>query len=90
MCFDKRLLTTFYLLFFQFSFNFSPSEQGKNNPGDVKWMQTVAQGGTLSDKLAAATVMLQDSPLHRMDSLKMLVGIVVFGARNRLSTEWMR
>lgn len=45
----------------------------KANPGDVKWMRTVAQSGTLSDKIAAANVMLTSSPVHQLKPLKMLV-----------------
>ena len=40
-------------------------------------MRTVAQSGTLSDKIAAANVMLTTSPAHQLSSLKMLVSMAM-------------
>jgi hypothetical protein len=58
------------------------AEQAKSNPGDVKWMETVFKSGTLSDKVAAATVMLQEAPVHMQGSLKFLVRLA-FAPRRR-------
>uniref|UniRef100_A0A8C4R5G3 CCAAT/enhancer-binding protein zeta n=1 Tax=Eptatretus burgeri TaxID=7764 RepID=A0A8C4R5G3_EPTBU len=42
---------------------------GSNAP----WIKTVARGGTLADRMAAATILIQDAPLHNISSLELLV-----------------
>eukprot|EP00124_Ichthyophonus_hoferi_P002689 Ihof_evm1s195 gene=Ihof_evmTU1s195 len=46
----------------------------RENTGDVKWMQKVAESGTLDDKMAAQVLFLQESAIHRSDALEKLVG----------------
>ncbi|WAR19175.1 CEBPZ-like protein [Mya arenaria] len=39
---------------------------------DVQWMKTVLMSGTLADKIAALTVLLQETPLHNIGHLDTL------------------
>ena len=48
--------------------------RGKRS-GEVSWRQTVLASGTLADKMAALTLMVQDSPLHSLASLDSLVAM---------------
>jgi hypothetical protein len=40
---------------------------------DSKWVQQVIQSGTLSDKVAALAMQIQESPMHNLDALDTLV-----------------
>ena len=40
---------------------------------DQKWMQEMVTSGTLSDKVAALALLVQESPLHELQTLDMLV-----------------
>ncbi|XP_063236498.1 CCAAT/enhancer-binding protein zeta [Bacillus rossius redtenbacheri] len=42
---------------------------------DHQWMRTVLARGTASDKVAALTLLVQDSPLHGLSSLESLVAM---------------
>ncbi|CAH1791855.1 unnamed protein product, partial [Owenia fusiformis] len=48
----------------------------KEKRSDTRWMKTVASSGTLTDKLAALTVLFQDSPVHNLASLDKLISMV--------------
>ncbi|XP_053394163.1 CCAAT/enhancer-binding protein zeta-like [Mercenaria mercenaria] len=40
---------------------------------DVRWMKTVLSSGTLADKIAALTVLIQESPIHNLSHLDTLI-----------------
>lgn len=42
---------------------------------DQKWMEDVISKGTLSDKVAALALRIQDSPVHQLDTLDILVSM---------------
>ncbi|XP_013388500.1 CCAAT/enhancer-binding protein zeta-like [Lingula anatina] len=42
---------------------------------DAKWMKTVVSSGTLADKMAALTIQIQDSPVHTLQSLDLLINM---------------
>ena len=44
--------------------------------GEERWIRTVLTSGTLTDKVAAHTLLVQESPVHNSDSLKHLVNMV--------------
>uniref|UniRef100_UPI00358E36B5 CCAAT/enhancer-binding protein zeta isoform X2 n=1 Tax=Myxine glutinosa TaxID=7769 RepID=UPI00358E36B5 len=44
-------------------------QRGSNAP----WIKTVASSGTLADRMAAATILIQDAPLHNLPSLESLI-----------------
>jgi len=44
-----------------------------NGSTDQKWMQEMVTSGTLSDKVAALALLVQESPLHELQTLDMLV-----------------
>jgi ribosome biogenesis protein MAK21 len=43
---------------------------------DEKWMKDVIRSGTISDKIAALALKVQESPFHNLDALEMLTAIV--------------
>ncbi|KAL3875114.1 hypothetical protein ACJMK2_038048 [Sinanodonta woodiana] len=43
---------------------------------DVGWMKTVLTSGTLADKMAALTLLVQESPIHNLFHLDTLIGMV--------------
>ena len=43
--------------------------------GDVLWLRTVLSSGTLSDKVAALTLLVQESPVHTLSSLDSLLAM---------------
>jgi hypothetical protein len=48
---------------------------------DDKWMQTVLKSGTLSDKIAAMSLLVQQSPLHTLSTLDQLLSLAKKKAR---------
>lgn len=48
----------------------------KQKPSDTKWMKTVVSGGTLTDQVAALTMMIQESPVHNLNYLRLLINKV--------------
>ena len=46
---------------------------GAGASADQKWMHDMITSGTLSDKVAALTLLVQESPLHELQTLDMLV-----------------
>ena len=52
-------------------------QQMKENDrsSDAKWLRTVLKSGTLSDKVAALTMLTQESPVHCMKSLEALMNM---------------
>ena len=51
------------------------SKAGAKDSSDSKWMQTVLRSGTTSDKVAAMTLLVQESPMHNMASLQKLLDL---------------
>jgi ribosome biogenesis protein MAK21 len=45
------------------------------NDKDQKWFETVIRNGTLSDKIGALTLMVQQSPIHNLKNLETLVNM---------------
>ncbi|CAG0895017.1 unnamed protein product [Darwinula stevensoni] len=48
---------------------------------DFAWMETVVKKGTMADRMAAYTMLIQDSPVHTMRHLKQLLNLVSNKAR---------
>ncbi|KRZ93788.1 Trehalase [Trichinella sp. T8] len=48
----------------------------KNNSNQLRWMNSVASGGTLSDRVAALGMLVQQSPLHNLKHLDTLLNKV--------------
>ncbi|GLI62277.1 hypothetical protein VaNZ11_004885, partial [Volvox africanus] len=46
-----------------------------HNPGDSKWLQQVRRAGTSTDRLAAATLLVQESVVSNMKALDQLVSL---------------
>lgn len=47
----------------------------KESKGDEKWMKDLAGKGTLSDKIAALTVLVQMNPLCTIENLRILIAM---------------
>ena len=54
-------------------FCFAEKENTKRS--DVGWMKTVLTSGTLADKVAALTVLVQESPLHSLQHLDTMINM---------------
>ena len=52
---------------------FLKAKKSKND-SDEKWIREVIQSGTLSDKIAALALIVQESPIHNLKSLDALLG----------------
>ncbi|CAG9465631.1 unnamed protein product [Pedinophyceae sp. YPF-701] len=48
----------------------------RRNPRDARWLATARKSGTSADKLAAAALVIQESPVANLRSLDMLIGWV--------------
>ena len=58
-----------------------------SDKSESKWIQTVLKSGTFADKIAAHTLLLQESPVHNLTSLKFLISLLdVKGRRECLSS----
>ena len=51
------------------------TEKENTKKSDVGWMKTVLTSGTLADKMAALTVLVQESPLHGLQHIDTLIGM---------------
>ena len=51
------------------------TEQENKKSSSKAWMRTVLSSGTLSDKSAALTLLVQDAPVHTLKSLEILIGM---------------
>lgn len=56
------------------------SENAKSN-SDYRWMKTMMSKGTVSDKIAAYTVTIQDNPVCNLDTIRNLVSLVKVGKK---------
>ena len=50
-------------------------EQESRKRSDLQWLKTVMTSGTLSDRIAALTVTVQNSPVHNTVALDTLVSM---------------
>ncbi|KAJ8925033.1 hypothetical protein NQ315_001204 [Exocentrus adspersus] len=53
----------------------------KNSKTKHQWMQTMMSKGTVSDKIAARTVSIQDNPVCNLETIRNLVGTVKVGKK---------
>ncbi len=53
----------------------SPVRQKSKGRGDVLWLKTVLTSGTLSDRVAARTLLIQESPVHNLSSVSSLLAV---------------
>jgi len=51
------------------------SERENTKKSDVRWMKTVLTSGTLADKVAALTVLIQESPLHNLSHIETMISM---------------
>ena len=49
------------------------AERERTKKGDSNWIKKVLISGTLSDKMAALTLLVQESPAHNLTALDTLV-----------------
>ncbi|XP_056150741.1 CCAAT/enhancer-binding protein zeta [Lampris incognitus] len=49
------------------------------------WMKTVVSAGTLADRMAAMTVLIQDAPVHTLEHVESLVAMVKKSGSRRMS-----
>ncbi len=54
---------------------YEAGKAGAKESSDSKWMQTVLRSGTTSDKVAAMTLLVQESPMHNLASLQKLLDL---------------
>ncbi|OMH80027.1 Ribosome biogenesis protein MAK21 [Zancudomyces culisetae] len=50
-------------------------EKGKKNADDMEFVSSILKSGTLTDKLSALTLLVQESPIHNMDKLNQLMAM---------------
>ena len=55
--------------------DYEKGKAGAKESSDAKWMQTVLRSGTTSDKVAAMTLLVQESPMHNIGSLQKLLDL---------------
>ncbi|XP_065161125.1 CCAAT/enhancer-binding protein zeta-like [Atheta coriaria] len=48
---------------------------------DYRWMKTVMSKGTVSDKIAAYTILIQDSPVFNLETIRNAIGMVKVGKK---------
>ncbi|XP_007896659.2 CCAAT/enhancer-binding protein zeta [Callorhinchus milii] len=52
------------------------NKKGNKNSANSTWMKTVVTTGTLADRMAAMTLLIQDTPVHTMHFVETLVSLV--------------
>jgi hypothetical protein len=52
------------------------TEQDASKKSSGAWLKTVLTSGTLSDKMAALVLLVQEAPLHNLTSLDSLLSMV--------------
>ncbi|KAK2561000.1 CCAAT/enhancer-binding protein zeta [Acropora cervicornis] len=61
--------------------------KGTESSSDYRWLKSVASSGTLKDKVAAMTIQVQESAIHGLRALDMLMGMAKKkGRRERTMT----
>jgi len=61
---------------FDFEVDIYHKQQEKRKSSDAVWMRTVLSSGTSSDKMAALTVLIQESYVHTLQHLDTLINLV--------------
>ena len=51
------------------------TERESSKKSDVGWIKTVLSSGTLGDKIAALTLLVQESPIQNLSSLESLINM---------------
>lgn len=59
-------------------------EEFTKNNSQRKFMADILQGGTLSDKISALTLLIQESPIHNLKALESLLGFCNKKSRNSI------
>ncbi|KAJ8957550.1 hypothetical protein NQ318_020589 [Aromia moschata] len=59
------------------NYNIKNSKRNSN----YQWMKTIMSKGTVSDKIAAHTISIQDNPVCNLDKIRNLVGMVKVGKK---------
>ncbi|XP_052742674.1 CCAAT/enhancer-binding protein zeta [Bicyclus anynana] len=70
------------------------TKSGKNSSSDHQWAKTLLTKGTIADRVAAATILIQDNPIYNLTALRNLIngvkpakkkdGIVIIDALSEL------
>ena len=63
------------------SFLYRASGEDKRKDSNTKWLRTVMRQGATGDKTAAWTVLIQSSPVHNLQALDQLIGMVKMKSR---------
>lgn len=50
-------------------------ERQKSKSSDLEWLKTMANSGTLGDKIASLAIQIQESPVHHLKTLDILLGM---------------
>ena len=53
---------------------------------DYQWMKSIMYKGTVSDKVAASVVLIQNNPISSLDTIKSLIGMVKVAKKNECIT----
>lgn len=56
--------------------NYQKFRNANMSSSDQKWINDVIKSGTLSDKVAALTMLIQESPFHELKSLDQLINLI--------------
>ncbi|CAK1549339.1 unnamed protein product [Leptosia nina] len=72
------------------------TKSSKSGSSDYQWAKTLLNKGTIGDRVAAATILIQDNPVHNLTALRNLVnnvkpakkkdGIIIIDALSELFT----
>lgn len=65
---NDRLLTLFFCV--------AADSESRSRSSEMRWVQTVISKGVLADKVAAHTLLIQESPVHNTASLDALLAMV--------------
>jgi len=72
--------------YWQDEIKFYQQEKDNDRSSDAQWLRTVLTSGTMSDKLAALTMITQESPLHCIRSLESLMNLAKKKSRREALT----
>lgn len=60
------------IIFYLFEFSVKESKRDK----DFLWVQRILLSGTLSDKISAYTVLVQECPVYNINSIETMINMV--------------
>ena len=69
------IITTAVVSAFETEVSAYQSAKGSKMSGDQKWINDVLKSGTISDKVAALALVVQESPVHELSALDTLIGL---------------